>query len=331
MHRYWEPPLNYLFLPLSAIYWTGLQFWYLYDKLRRKVKFDTFSIVVGNLWVGGTGKSPFVYLLAKILKEEFNVVVITRGYGRKANQPVVLSDELLPVEITGDEPLMNFIKLERSVPFVICKNRIKAYQVAKQRFDPQVIILDDAFQYRKIIPSYTFLVFDERFFTFNKFLLPAGPMREPIKAGKRADAIVVNYKSGTLQKYKIYQDKPHIHLKYIPSGYRKNEKIYRPNEIEGDVVAFAGIGDPESFRQTLISLGLNIKKFQRFPDHHWYKKKEIEELLKEKLPVITTEKDYIRLPNDLKKKIFALVIEPKIEKGYDVINDLIELIRKSIG
>ena len=331
MHRYWRPPINYLLLPFSGLYWSGLQVWYLYDKFRRKVKFDAFTIVVGNLTVGGTGKSPFVYLLAKTLREEFRVVVITRGYGRKSREPVVLSDKLLPVELTGDEPLMNFIKLERKVPFVVCKDRIEAYRIAKREFSPHVVILDDAFQYRKVVPDFSFLVFDERFFITSRFLLPAGPLREPLKAGERADAIVLNYKAGVPGEEKIYPDKPHIRLRYKPVALRRAGKIYDFDEIEREVAAFAGIGDPESFIKTLEGIGFKVKEFERFPDHYWYKLDEIKKILGIGLPVITTEKDYVKLPGSLKDRIYALVIEPEIVEGLEIIKGLKERIRDNIG
>ena len=331
MHRYWRPPINYFLLPFSGLYWSGLQVWYLYDKFRRKVKFDAFTVVVGNLTVGGTGKSPFVYLLAKILREEFRVVVITRGYGRKSSEPLVLSDKLLPVELTGDEPLMNFIKLEEKVPFVICKDRIKAYKIAKREFSPHVVILDDAFQYRKVVPDFSFLVFDERFFSMSRFLLPAGPLREPLKAGERANAIVLNYKTGVPGEEKIYPDKPHIRLRYKPVALRRAGKIYDFDEIEREVAAFAGIGDPESFIKTLEGIGFKVKEFKRFPDHYWYKLDEIKKILEIGLPVITTEKDYVKLPDTLKDKIYALVIEPEIFEGGEIIESLKERIRDSIG
>ncbi len=334
MSKLWKPPYNYLLLPFSGLYWLGLQGWYLYDSLREKKKFDAFTIVVGNLTVGGTGKSPLVYLLAKLLKDEFRVVVISRGYGRK-NQEIITLDSLsnLPdVEDVGDEPFLNFVKLKGKVPFVICKDRLKAYEIAKNKFNPDVVILDDAFQYRKVLPDFSLLVFDKRILTTSWFLLPAGPLREPMKAGRSADVIVFNLKGGNkvereIQEFKrIFPEKPHALMKYKPVGLLGKDKLLSFDEVGRDIVGFSGIGDPESFRATLERVGFNVRQFFKFPDHHWYKKSEIEKLKSLGLPLVTTEKDYVRIRE--KEGILALVIEPELAEGMEILDDLKGRIRK---
>jgi len=156
-------------------------------------------------------------------------------------------------------------------------------------------------------------------------------LREPLKAGERADAIVLNYKAGVPGEEKIYPDKPHIRLRYKPVALRRAGKIYDFDEIEREVAAFAGIGDPESFIKTLEGIGFKVKEFERFPDHYWYKLDEIKKILGIGLPVITTEKDYVKLPDTLKDKIYALVIEPEIVEGSEIIESLKGRIRDSIG
>ncbi len=332
--RLWKPPYNYFLLPFSGVYWLGLQAWYLYDSLRKRKKFEAFTIVVGNLTVGGTGKSPLVYLLAKYLSKEFNVAVISRGYGRKKHDVIVLEpDADLPdVSETGDEPFLNFIKLARKVPFVICKDRIKAYEVAEEKFHPDVVILDDAYQYRKIVPDFSFLVFDKRVLSSRGFLLPAGPFREPINAGKKADIIAFNLKSRIMngdelwQLKRIFPDKTFILFKYRPEGLLDKCRFLEFTEVTKDIIAFAGIGDPESFLVTLDEVGFNVVKFFEFPDHHWYTSDEINKLKSHGYPLITTEKDYVRIKE--KEGILALVIEPELIDGMGIIEDLKERIRK---
>lgn len=334
MSKLWHPPYNYLLLPFSGLYWVGLQGWYLYDSLRKKRKFDTFTVVVGNLTVGGTGKSPLVYLLAKLLKDEFEVVVISRGYGRKSQKVVVLEPggTLPDVKDIGDEPFLNFMKLGRTVPFVICKDRLKAYEIAKIKFNPDVIILDDAYQYRKVLPDFSFLVFDRRVMTSSGFLLPAGPFREPMKAGQKADVIVFNLKSSEkteneLHRFRrIFPDKTHVLLRYKLVGLLSNDKILAFEDVDKDIVGFSGIGDPESFRMTLKREGFNVLKFFKFPDHHWYKDDEIEKLRSYCLPLVTTEKDYVRIQN--KEGILALIIEPELIEGVEILDILKERIRR---
>ncbi len=336
MSKLWKPPYNYLLLPFSGLYWLGLKGWYLYDSIRRKKKFDAFTIVVGNLTVGGTGKSPLVYLLARLLKREFRVVVISRGYGRKNHDVIMLNslDNLPDVEDVGDEPFLNFVKLKGEVPFIICKDRLRAYDIAKNRFNPDVVILDDAFQYRKVLPDFSFLVFDKRILTTSHFLLPAGPFREQMKVGRNADVIVFNLKGGDkveedLQDLKnIFPEKPHMLMKYKPVGLIAEDRLVSINDVDKNVVGFSGIGDPESFRTTLERVGFNVVRFFRFPDHHWYREEEIEKLRSFGMPLVTTEKDYVKIRK--KEGILALMIEPELVEGIEILRDLENMIRGNI-
>ncbi len=315
-----------LLLPFSGLYWLGLQAWYLYDKIRKKVRFDAFTIVVGNLTVGGTGKSPFVYLLARELSKEFRVTVITRGYGRKSKKILILDDlqNLPDVRDTGDEPMMNFLKLEGRVPFVICRNRIEAYRVAKERFSPQVVILDDAFQYRKIQPDFSYLIFDKRSFRSPGLLLPAGDYRERLSAAKRADAFVFNLKDSDAFSGppSFLPSKPYMVTKYRVTGFLNGP----PRKQQ--ILAFAGIGDPESFVKLLRNKGFEIVEFKKFPDHYWYSDEDIENLKKSGLPLVTTEKDFVRIKN--REGIHAPSIEPEIIEGTDLLESLKGRIRDSI-
>ncbi len=314
-----------LLLPFSSLYWAGLQIWYLYDRFRKKVRFDAFTIVVGNLTVGGTGKSPFVYYLARELEKEFRIVVITRGYGRKSKKVVILEDpKTLPdVEETGDEPLMNFMKLGGRVPFVICRDRIEAYRVAKKRFSPDVVVLDDAFQYRKILPDFSFLVFDRKSFRAPGLLLPAGDYRESLGAAKRADAYVFNLKTGgsRFEVKGMLPQKPMLFMRY-----RLKEVTGKPDSRE--IVAFAGIGDPQSFLDLLEEEGFEVVRFKKFPDHYWYTDRDLDELRKYGLPIVTTEKDFVRIRN--RDGIHAAVIEPEVVDKYGILEELKDRIRGSI-
>ncbi len=315
-----------LLLPLSGLYWLGLQAWYLYDKFREKVKFDAFTIVVGNLTVGGTGKSPFVYLLARELLKEFRVAVITRGYGRRSKMVTVLESlgNLPDVEETGDEPMMNFLKLQGKVPFVVCRDRLLAYRVAKDRFSPQVVLLDDAFQYRKIQPDFSFLIFDNRSLRYPGLLLPAGDYRESISAADRADAFVFNLKNGdSFSGFPSFLPlKPYMVTRYRVVGFLNGP----PDGLR--VIAFSGIGDPGSFLNLLKDQGFEVVEFRKFKDHHWYSQKDIEELRRYGFPIVTTEKDFVKLRD--RRGVHAVVIEPEIIEGAGIFGDLMDRIRGSI-
>ena len=315
---------NILFSPLAFVYWIVLQIrYFLYHVgLMKKHQFETPIISVGNLTVGGTGKTPMVHFIAKELKNSFpKIAIISRGYGRNSKGFQLVHDgkELKSnPEIAGDEPYLLANLLGNSI-VAVDEDRISAIQFIVQKFNPALIILDDGFQQLGIYKDADILLLNasKPFSELN--LLPLGFARETRKQINRAHILVLTktdefnspdwiYQLSfnkdiftTIYEYEIwgYSDQGYLHVEDIPKS----------------VFAFCGIGDSNSFEMGLKTLGINPVKFKAFKDHEPYSTKTIEALIKEiQLAnvdhIITTEKDIVKLPNEFLQKhhIFTLRI-----------------------
>jgi len=299
-----------LLWPLSLLYWgvTSVRNLLYQTGILPTVKIDCPVISVGNLTVGGTGKTPTVITIARWLTQKnFNVTIISRGYGRASKDGVIVSDgkgKIVPVKEGGDEPVLIAKKLT-GVPVLVDQNRVRAAQTALQKFSPDVIILDDGFQHRRLHRDLDIVTINKEKLFGNNFLLPAGPLRESTSHLKRAGMIWMNSNTGfesMTRLPKSLKSKPFIRAMYTPV------KLIDLNGTESDidlrsvpVVAFSGLGNPDSFKQTLENLGARVEVFLKFKDHHFYSAKDIASIEKAFKSVtakyiITTEKDGVKLP-----------------------------------
>ena len=261
-------------------------------------------ICVGNIYLGGTGKTPLCIEIFSILKNlNMNPVFIRKKYDS-------FEDEA---------------NLQKNVgPIYQNKKRIEAIKQAIQN-KANVAILDDGFQDFSIKKNLSIVCFNEKQWIGNGLTIPSGPLREGLSALKKADCVIINGKKNKNIENKIFS---------------KNEKIkifyssYKPQNIDEfqnkKVVAFAGIGNPQNFFDLLIENKLDIAEIIEFPDHHKYSEKELVNLLnkiKDKnSTLLTTEKDYFRISESHKKKIKYLKIKVEIEDK----NQFIEEIKKVI-
>ncbi|MDR0967316.1 MAG: tetraacyldisaccharide 4'-kinase [Rickettsiales bacterium] len=270
-----------ILLPLSLLYFFISKlvfiFWSFWQKSSK-----TPVICVGGLLAGGVGKTPIVLQIAKKLKSP----VIMRGY-MGGDEAKMLSEKGVKVFTGNRKNNINFIN----------KN-IKAH----------TIIMDDGFSNPTIKKDISVLVFDGKIFNGNGFLLPAGPMREPLCAILRSDAIIIIGKNNKIkEKLKKYKK---------PIFFAENKNIF-PKKLKKNIIAFAGIGYPSKFFNNL-----NIKPIKTisFPDHYQYKEQDIKNLLnlakKNNADLITTEKDFVRLPNYAQKKIKVVKLETIIEEKF---------------
>jgi tetraacyldisaccharide 4'-kinase len=270
-------------------------------------------VSIGNITVGGTGKTPMVIMLADLLtKAGFRPAILSRGYGGKKTEKVnVVSDGKnlrMGVKEAGDEPLL-MAKSLGDVPVVTGKKRYITGKYAMDHFNVDVIILDDAFQHRSLERDLDIVLLDgERPFG-NGFMLPRGTLREPKEALQRAHVVVVagndNDKGakGDHSPVRAYTDAPLFFAARKPKAVidGKNGEERPPEYLKGKkICAFSGIAHPESFRETLQSLGGTIVAFIPFPDHHVYGKKDIADIGRRSAEssaelVITTEKDGMKL------------------------------------
>lgn len=243
-------------------------------------------ICVGNLTVGGTGKTPIVIAIARALIErQRKVRILTRGYGGRARAPTVVHPQADLASQTGDEALV----LAAAAPVIVSRDRAAGAKLAQTK-GVDVIVMDDGHQNFSLAKDLSLVVIDAEQGFGNGRVLPAGPLREPVSQGlARADAaIVVGDAAFELPDF----DKPILRARLVPVDVLG---------LQGRrVVAFAGIGRPEKFFTTLRKLGAEIAEAHAFPDHHVYLAPELARLRNASHTanalLITTEKDFVRLP-----------------------------------
>ncbi|MFA4915392.1 MAG: tetraacyldisaccharide 4'-kinase [Syntrophales bacterium] len=302
-------------------------------------------ISVGNITVGGTGKTTMVIMLAKMLKEQgYHPAVLSRGYGGKRKKPVnIVSDgtRLLMGHVeAGDEPVL-MAKAADGIPVLTGPKRILTGRLAMELMEANVLILDDGFQHRSLFRDIDIVLMDIGRPFGNGCLLPRGPLREPPEALKRADIIVWtgtyngredDFSSGDTSTRSLPPPWPGCDLSHVFRGCHGPKqliqggtgKAYSLEHLKGKrVCAFAGIGSPESFRGTVESLGGRVVTFIPFPDHYRYNRKDIAVIQKAFNAsaadiIVTTEKDGVKLedfPCGFLQEIFFLSVEMEIASG----------------
>lgn len=326
--------LRYILFPFSIIYQmvTSLRN-FLYDSNILKSKsYSTPTLVIGNLSVGGTGKTPMTELLIRILSIKIKTAVLSRGYKRKS-KGYVLANEQSNVLDLGDEPFQYFTKF-KNINVAVDANRQRGIETLLEQTNPDVILLDDAFQHRKIKAGfYILLTKYDQLFT-DDFLLPTGNLRESRKGAKRANIIVVTKCPIDLsienQEKIIQKINPLPHQKvfftkivYDDFIYNSMDKIALETIKNQDKILVAGIAFPKPFFEILQSKNDTILEFS---DHHHFTVNEIENLkaLAKNKKIITTEKDYMRLKDTLKSEnLYYLPIKTKIINNEETFNEII--------
>lgn len=285
-----------ILLPFSWLYGTIVQFRLKKQGYKSKAK----VICVGNVTAGGVGKTPVCMALAeKYISEGKKVCFLTRGYKGELKNIVVDLDVHSAVD-TGDEARL----LASVATTIISPDRANGAKIAED-LGMDVIIMDDGFQNPSLCKDECVIVFDGKVGIGNERVLPAGPLRETLRNGqKRASYAIIMGNDVTKLADKIS----------IPVYYGKIEPEHL--EIEGaKVFAFAGIGRPSKFYDTLVELGYDVVETQDFADHYAYTKEDIDELkakAKAKgLLLITTEKDFVKFNDEMKKDIYCLKIKAK--------------------
>jgi len=245
-------------------------------------------ISVGNLTVGGNGKTPIVIALAQAFREKgFRPVILSRGYGRTSRGVLLAGSNW---EEAGDEPLLMKRRLG-NVPVVVGADRYEAGLFAESRDLGNVFILDDGFQHRRLYRHVDLVAIDPIEWSAGETLLPRGRWREPKSALRRAHAACVqDSDSAAIEPLPI----PTFALRYQIEGLYSADTLVSSESLKGlAVVAFAGIAKPERFFRTLKSMEIHPIKSVVFRDHHHYSRRDIEKLGGDLL--ITTEKDAVRL------------------------------------
>ncbi len=310
-------------LPLSLLYPIA-------GRLRRATNNKPYRskvpvVCVGNVTVGGAGKTPIVFAITELLKKDgFKVAIASRGYKGDITNPTIVDKNRHTVNSVGDEPLM----LARIAPTYIAKKRKAAIQMAEKN-GANIIIMDDGLQNPTIAKDISLLIIDGKYGVGNGFIMPAGPLREKLSAGiAKSDAIIIVGEGGfNIKKYPVLFKKstpPVIHASLEPFGNLPDKS--RP------YIAFAGIGNPDKFFATLVENGYNLVEKIPFADHYNYTDQDINNLIHKSeetgAELITTEKDEVRLPLFARKKIRVLPVRIKWANEKQIHNLLIQKLKK---
>jgi len=285
--------LSTILSPLAYIYYHG----HLLKRcLEKEIRIKTPTICIGNLSVGGSGKTSVTIAVRKLLSKNYkNIFVLSRGYKSLNRKPKIVSNHDTAKEV-GDEACVH--KMYGKI--CIARNR-KEGALLCEKLMSDLIILDDGFQSKNIKKDISIVVFESDRMFGNEKLLPAGPLREKIGDGlDRADAVICIDNENRNSSLKVPNSLP---------VFFANKRISFNKKPKRKIFAFCGLGNPESFFKGLENFGLIIKKKKLFPDHHHFDNWEIEKLVKiaenEKIDLVTTLKDFVKIEKKYKDRIIV--------------------------
>ena len=348
---------QFILLPFSLVYAfaTALRNKLFDWKILKSKAFDLPVISVGNLSVGGTGKTPHVEYLINLLKDKFNIATLSRGYKRKTKGFIVASDTSSASEI-GDEPFQIHRKFQ-DVTVSVDENRIHGINELLDQTDKlDVILLDDAFQHRYVKPGLSILLTDYHNIYPNDFPIPSGRLRECRSGAKRADIIIVTKSSKILSPF----DRKEIKEKIKPANHQKlffsyiehgkftsldGEELKKKKIFYNSILLVAGIANT-------YPLERHLKKYcdelevMKFPDHHNYTEKDVskiveifENIVRKNKAIITTEKDAMRLIQPgiinhlISLPVFYVPIRSELHKQdkIEFNKNILDYVRKNSG
>lgn len=321
-------------------------------KVLPRKKLDAKVICIGNLTTGGTGKTPAVLLAAETLRRRgHEVSIVSRGYGRAAPKKevtVLIDGRHTDWRLCGDEPWMIHQSLQGlGVPVLVCPDRAKAGELAVEMYGSRVVILDDGFQHLKLHRDLDVVLINARSPFGGGSLLPLGDLREPVSALKRAHMVILTHAdrvpAGELARIREEIEKVRPGIRVLESAHKadhvldvRTETNHPLSVLKGKAVtALSGLGDPLSFENTLEELGATLAQTWRYPDHHAYSERELKSLedLRGGLPLVTTFKDFVRLPAGWRElltgEVYVLGIKLEILKGRNHWIDTLDALAKS--
>lgn len=324
--------LKVLLSPLSIIYWmiTSIRNIAFDIGLLKQYKSKIPVISVGNLSMGGTGKTPHVSYLTSLLSN-YKVAIISRGYGRKRKHLIIADSKIHSTRDIGDEPMELLAKFEGdNFTMVVDGDRVKATKrIEKEHAETQVIILDDGFQHRYVKRNLNLLLTDYNQLFYNDFIIPFGTLREPRKGVKRADAVLITKCRPYIdskERAKIrtqlskYSNAPVYFSKISYEGFI-NEKNKTINYNDSYLVV-TGIAKPAPIFEYLKEQSIKFDSIT-FGDHHNFSTKEIKQITKKSKPykgIITTEKDWMRLKETKLKELCSVEIF-RLQIGIHIMED----------
>ena len=280
-----------LLLPFSIV--TIVKNYFENNKIKKNF-YDLRTICVGNIYIGGTGKTPLVNNLATHFKKKFKTFIIKKNYSSHLDEKKLLESK-------------HKVIFEKTRELSITK---------AENEKAEILIFDDGLQEKRINYDLKIVCFNSLKLDGNGFILPAGPLRERLDSIKNYDVVLINGDTNKETKnfiYKIRKINPNIKIftgKYVPKNYSKLKKK--------KFIIFSGIGNPHTFSDTLKNLKIKFYGYEKFPDHYDYKEsdlKKLKDLAKVKnCELLTTEKDYFRLKKSFRKNINYLKVELSVEQ-----------------
>ena len=349
--------INRWLQPLSWFYGLGVRFRNtLFEIGFLKSKAFAMPIIsVGNITVGGTGKTPHVEYLIRLLQDHSRVAVLSRGYKRKSHG-FQIADESSTARTIGDEPFQMKQKFPKTI-VAVDKDRVHGIEALNQQYqDLDVILLDDAFQHRYVKPGINILLVDYHRLIIYDTLLPAGRLREPLTGKNRADIVIITKCPKKLKpmEYRVITKAmdlyPYQQIFFTTLEYGELTPVFEKEGLQlsleklkdHHVLLLTGIASPRQMEEDLTP---TVKKLSMlsFPDHHAFSQKDFEQISSEfaSLPspkcIITTEKDAARiiglkgLSNEIKKNIYILPVRIKfmLNQGEKFNENIIGYVRKN--
>lgn len=290
--NFWQKPRSFMSIILFPITFIVLIIIFIKKKIHKEIKFNIPVLCIGNIYVGGTGKTPLSIFLAKELKNlKIKPVIIKKFYKNHEDEHLLIK--------------------KRNIPLISNVRRDKAILLAENEFN--LAILDDGFQDYKIVKNMSIICFHHKQLIGNGYVFPSGPLRESINSIKRAQIAIINGDKNIKFESKLLKINSNIKIFY--SKYKLINKEKFENK---DILAFAGIGNPNNFFDLLSSEGLKIRHTISYPDHYNFQKEEILKIMKyaqkNKYTILTTEKDYLRIEKYKLPEINFCCIDLNIQK-----------------
>lgn len=322
--------VRFLLFPFAVLYHliTSIRNFLFDVGVLKSASFQIPVIVVGNLSVGGTGKTPQIEYLIRLLKDTFKIAVLSRGYKRKTKGFVLLEDNHSAIDV-GDEPLQYFKKFN-NIEVAVDENRVEGIQNLISKKNIEVVLLDDAYQHRKVKGSFYILLTKFNDLFADDFLLPTGNLRESRVGAKRADVIIVtkcpvdlnNQQKVEIQnKLKSYQKEVLFTTISYADKISGAQKLTIEELKEYQVLLLTGIANPNPLLDFLNEKEISFSHL-KYADHHHFSDKEIleiknkfDKIKSDKKLILTTEKDYTRLSNKLQKLSYLEIETRFLEEG----------------
>lgn len=337
-----------LFISFLVIFGQNILLFMYSKNILKKKKLFSKVISIGGVTFGGVGKTPIVELIVNMLIEKGKkIVVLSRGYGRGGESDIKLVSDgkeiLCDVKEAGDEPYLLAKNLKSTVVFV-GKNRYKTGKIAEESFHTDTVVLDDGFQHWRLHRDINIVVINASSPFGNGYVFPRGNLREPYKCLKRADCFIITkadmikdagiIKKRLLDVNRSAQIVTTIHKPVCLENIAGEEQLDIECIKGKKIIALSSLGDPISFENTLEQVGAKIVEKLRYPDHYWYSKEDMDNILARQKAlnvkfIITTQKDAVRLQRVETQDVASLRvlrIEVEIISGSDKLEKLINAI-----